>query len=274
MDPKIAAVILDWAGTAVDHGSLAPVGVFVELFAREGVAVTLEQARGPMGVHKREHIRQVARLPEVTATTLSGGAKALILTRPEIPLVAVSARVVWPEGATATGDAQRDGWLLSALLGTGTTARDGEALESALDRLGALWGLSFSAEGLAIELEVPLGGEDEALALLAEAVFQADFRRREVRRVSRDWRDGYAVVPYDIRELHDRAVNHLIVPADHPHRSWDIAGDQRGLRVGRAETLLADVVRRGQAFVSVVGPLGEADAVALVERHLGGLAGR
>ena len=214
------------------------------------------------------------RLPEVTATTLSGGAKALILTRPEIPLVAVSARVVWPEGATATGDAQRDGWLLSALLGTGTTARDGEALESALDRLGALWGLSFSAEGLAIELEVPLGGEDEALALLAEAVFQADFRRREVRRVSRDWRDGYAVVPYDIRELHDRAVNHLIVPADHPHRSWDIAGDQRGLRVGRAETLLADVLRRGQAFVSVVGPLGEADAVALVERHLGGLAGR
>ena len=214
------------------------------------------------------------RLPEVKSSTLSGGAKALILTRPEIPLVAVSARVVWPEGATATGEAQRDGWLVNALLGTGTKVRDGGDLEAALDSVGAFWGLTFGAEGLAIELEVPLGGEDAALALLAEAVLQADFRRREVRRVSRDWRDGYAVLPYDIRELHDRAVNHLLVPADHPHRAWDIAGDQRGLRAGRAEALLADVLRRGQATVSVVGALGEAEALALVERHLGALSGR
>lgn len=67
MSPTIQAVILDWAGTTVDHGSCAPMGVFVELFRREGVPVTLGQARGPMGVHKREHIRRVATLPEVTA---------------------------------------------------------------------------------------------------------------------------------------------------------------------------------------------------------------
>lgn len=70
----IKAVILDWAGTTVDHGSLAPVGVFVELFRREGVPVTMEVARGPMGVHKRDHIRQVIELPDVTArwTALKG----------------------------------------------------------------------------------------------------------------------------------------------------------------------------------------------------------
>lgn len=64
---SIKAVVLDWAGTTVDHGSLAPVGVFVELFRREGVPVTLEVARGPMGVHKRDHIKQVITLPEVSA---------------------------------------------------------------------------------------------------------------------------------------------------------------------------------------------------------------
>lgn len=71
---KIKAVVLDWAGTTVDHGSLAPVGVFVELFRREGVPVTLEVARGPMGVHKRDHIKQVITLPEVSArwTALKG----------------------------------------------------------------------------------------------------------------------------------------------------------------------------------------------------------
>jgi phosphonoacetaldehyde hydrolase len=63
----IKAVVLDWAGTTVDHGSLAPVGVFVELFRREGVPVSMEIARGPMGVHKRDHIKQVIELPDVTA---------------------------------------------------------------------------------------------------------------------------------------------------------------------------------------------------------------
>ena len=30
---KIRAVVFDWAGTVVDYGSLAPMGVFVEAFA-------------------------------------------------------------------------------------------------------------------------------------------------------------------------------------------------------------------------------------------------
>jgi phosphonoacetaldehyde hydrolase len=55
----IKAVILDWAGTVVDHGSRAPMGAFVEAFARLGVAITIEQARGPMGMAKADHIRLV-----------------------------------------------------------------------------------------------------------------------------------------------------------------------------------------------------------------------
>jgi phosphonoacetaldehyde hydrolase len=63
----VRAVVFDWAGTTVDHGSLAPVGVFVELFRRRGVEVSLAEAREPMGVHKREHIRRVTVMPRVAA---------------------------------------------------------------------------------------------------------------------------------------------------------------------------------------------------------------
>mgnify|MGYP003343989512 CR=1 FL=1 len=42
---KIKAVVFDWAGTIVDFGSLAPMGAFVQLFKRHGVAITIEQAR-------------------------------------------------------------------------------------------------------------------------------------------------------------------------------------------------------------------------------------
>jgi phosphonoacetaldehyde hydrolase len=58
-------VILDWAGTTQDYGSLAPVGAFAQVFAHFGVPITTAQARGPMGVYKLDHIRAIAAIPEV-----------------------------------------------------------------------------------------------------------------------------------------------------------------------------------------------------------------
>jgi phosphonoacetaldehyde hydrolase len=67
MSTTIRAVILDWAGTVLDHGSRAPMGAFVEAFARFGVAISVADARGPMGMAKRDHIRLVGSAPAVAA---------------------------------------------------------------------------------------------------------------------------------------------------------------------------------------------------------------
>ncbi len=64
---KLQAAILDWAGTVVDHGSRAPMGAFVHAFAACGVAITVANARGPMGMAKRDHIRAVGQVPAVAA---------------------------------------------------------------------------------------------------------------------------------------------------------------------------------------------------------------
>ena len=61
----LKAVILDWAGTVVDHGSRAPMGAFVRAFAEFGVAVSIADARGPMGMAKRDHIAAMMALPHV-----------------------------------------------------------------------------------------------------------------------------------------------------------------------------------------------------------------
>jgi phosphonoacetaldehyde hydrolase len=61
----IEAVILDWAGTTMDFGCLAPAVVFVEVFKRKGVPITMEEARVPMGAHKRVHIQRITELDAV-----------------------------------------------------------------------------------------------------------------------------------------------------------------------------------------------------------------
>jgi phosphonoacetaldehyde hydrolase len=53
----LKAVILDWAGTSVDHGSLAPVAALQRVFAENGLAITAAEARKDMGVLKKDQIR-------------------------------------------------------------------------------------------------------------------------------------------------------------------------------------------------------------------------
>ena len=61
----IKLVVFDWAGTTIDFGSCAPAGAFVAAFASRGVPVSLTEARGPMGLHKKDHIRAMLRTPAV-----------------------------------------------------------------------------------------------------------------------------------------------------------------------------------------------------------------
>lgn len=62
---RLQAVICDWAGTLVDFGSFAPTQIFVEAFAELGVTISLEEARGPMGMGKWEHIRALCDQPAI-----------------------------------------------------------------------------------------------------------------------------------------------------------------------------------------------------------------
>jgi phosphonoacetaldehyde hydrolase len=63
--PPLRAVILDWAGTTVDHGSVAPVLALQSLFLRHDIALSSENARKDMGLLKLDHIRSILALPNI-----------------------------------------------------------------------------------------------------------------------------------------------------------------------------------------------------------------
>ena len=61
---KVKGVILDWSGTVADAYVMAPAVVFVEVFKKHGVEISMSEARGPMGLRKDLHIKA---LTEVAA---------------------------------------------------------------------------------------------------------------------------------------------------------------------------------------------------------------
>jgi phosphonoacetaldehyde hydrolase len=67
LNMMLKAVVFDWAGTMIDHGSRAPMGAFVRVFADFGVAITVDEARGPMGMPKWDHINTLLSNPDIAA---------------------------------------------------------------------------------------------------------------------------------------------------------------------------------------------------------------
>ncbi|MCB8876443.1 phosphonoacetaldehyde hydrolase [Acidisoma silvae] len=67
MSHHLKAAIFDWAGTVIDFGSRAPMGAFVEAYRRFDVAVSVAEARKPMGLPKRAHIAALMADPDIAA---------------------------------------------------------------------------------------------------------------------------------------------------------------------------------------------------------------
>ena len=62
---KVRGVVLDWSGTVADAYVLAPAVVFVDVFRKHGVEISMSEARGPMGLRKDLHIKALTEIPTI-----------------------------------------------------------------------------------------------------------------------------------------------------------------------------------------------------------------
>ena len=62
---KVKGLVLDWSGTTADAYVLAPAVVFVDVFKKHGVEISMAEARGPMGLRKDLHIKSLTEVPEI-----------------------------------------------------------------------------------------------------------------------------------------------------------------------------------------------------------------
>jgi phosphonoacetaldehyde hydrolase len=156
----LKAVILDWAGTVLDHGSRAPMGAFVEVFRRFGVEITIAEARGPMGLAKRDHIRALCDLPRVAAAWRAAHGRAP--TEADVDaihdaFVPLNAQVVTlPEhAALIPGAAQTAAWLRARGLRIGSTTGYTREIMAPLLPLAAAQG--YAPDNLVCAGDLPRG---------------------------------------------------------------------------------------------------------------------
>lgn len=61
----LKACILDWSGTTADKYVIAPAVVFVEVFKKHNVPISMLEAREPMGLRKDLHIKKITEMPDL-----------------------------------------------------------------------------------------------------------------------------------------------------------------------------------------------------------------
>lgn len=62
---KVQGLVLDWSGTTADAYVIAPAVVFAEVFKNQGVEISMSEARGPMGLRKDLHIKELTKDPVI-----------------------------------------------------------------------------------------------------------------------------------------------------------------------------------------------------------------
>ncbi len=209
--------------------------------------------------------------PELEEYALSSGTPVIFARRDDIPMVQIKL------GVTAEYADLEQGELLATLatelLGTDTQRRDATAWQSALQSLGARVDLRLTQSRLSASLRVPRGREAEALALVAEALFEPRFRRKVARIYLDYWTTHRETLEYRIHSVHERAVNHAFFPIGHSLRHASRTDDLGELTARDAEDLVARVLREGRASLSVAGDADVEELMPLLEQHFGQLRG-
>ena len=173
----VPAVVLDWAGPMIDHSCLAPVVALQTILARHGLAVSVAEARGGIGLAKKDHLRALL-------TTYGAGEAADEL------YPALEWEVFWQleyHAVSVAGAAVREGYVPDAIatpdeVSAGRSAplmMDTNALRRGVWPLSSLVKIgdtpSDIAQGInagAWTLGVALSGDTRGLAVAASAAWE------------------------------------------------------------------------------------------------------
>ncbi|WP_372723171.1 M16 family metallopeptidase [Immundisolibacter sp.] len=211
-------------------------------------------------------------LPDIQTWTTDNGARVLLVTTPDLPMVDV--RVAFDAGSARDDLTPGLAKLVNGLLFDGTEGLDAQAIAAGFERLGAQYGAQAQRDMAVVSLrslaDAPL--LDPAADLLGKVLAGASFPDDAVTRGRRAMEVSLAQEREQPGQIASRAF-YQAAYRSHPYASWP-DGEPQALPALTPEALRAFHQRyyvARNAVVAVVGDVDRAQAAALVERVLAGL---
>ncbi|MCC6644947.1 MAG: insulinase family protein [Polyangiaceae bacterium] len=210
--------------------------------------------------------------PKVTEARLKNGVRVLLVERHELPLVSV--RLVAAGGASDAAPGVAD--LASSLVLSGTKRRSAVEISDALGALGARHAVFADDDACGVSLDVLAEKLPAALDVVGESIVAPTFPKDELER-QRTRTLTFLTQAKDSagRQLWYETLSTLY-PAGHPYAT-PVVGTEAGVRAAKAGDLARFHARSwtpDRVTVGVVGDVDRATLLPLLERALGGLAGR
>jgi zinc protease len=231
-------------------------------------------ALGPRPLPPLGSTREVP-LPDVLDVTLPSGLRILAAHRPGVPMAEVRLRVPFAPDSTETDDAAVSrhlaaAELLSATLLTGTATRDRVAIDDELAGVGADLGVSVDPERLQVVGSGLASGLSTVLEVVADVLTAATHPDAEVLRERTRLIERITVARAQPRTIAREALQRKRFGSHPLAHEVPTGPDVAAVEPGDVRALHRAGLVPGGAILTLVGDLDPDDAVALVERHLGG----
>jgi zinc protease len=231
-------------------------------------------ALGPRPLPPLGPTREVP-LPDVLDVTLPTGLRVLAAHRPGVPMAEIRLRVPFAADDAEPSDAAISrhlaaAELLSATLLTGTATHDRVAIDDELADMGADLGVSVDPERLQVGGSGLASGLPTVLEVLADVLTGATHPDAEVLRERTRLVERISVARAQPRTIAREALQRKRF-GHHPiAREVPTGPDVAAVEPDDVRALHRAGMVPGGAILTVVGDLDVDDAVALVERYLGG----
>jgi zinc protease len=209
-------------------------------------------------------------VPRVETVMLGNGLKLHVVSRREVPKVAVGLLV--KRGATAEAY-ERSGLasMTAEMLEEGTATRTSLQIEAELDRMGSHLSTGGSREWSAVSLDCLKRYLPDSLELMADVLLHPSFPGEELERLRKQRLDGILQERVSPGSIAGKAVRKALFGARHPY-GWPIVGNEASVReVSRAELeqFYFKHYAPDASTLIMVGDVSLDDAVNLTERNLG-----
>ncbi len=225
-------------------------------------SVALAAGPGPAGA-----------LPPIREQTLANGLRVFVAETREVPLV--SFRLLVPVGSALDGPG-REGVanLTGRLLLKGAGGRSAEEIAEAIEEVGGALSAETGRDFTSLRGQFLAKDFDRALGILAQIILQPNFASEELEREQALIAAEIAGEKEDPQGLATREFTRVLLGA-HPY-AHPVAGSARSVGALSRDTV-AEFHRRyyvpAGAILAIVGDVSGPEALARVERELGGWQG-